>query len=72
MIVEEAAGSQGIGAVLSEQIQKKFFDDLDSPVAVLSSLNISTPVSKVLESAAIVSDSKIVEVAREVANRRWL
>ena len=72
LIVEEAAGSQGIGAVLSEQIQKKFFDDLDSPVAVLSSLNISTPVSKVLESAAIVSDSKIVEVAREVANRRWL
>ena len=72
LIVEEAAGSQGIGAVLSEQIQKKFFDDLDSPVAVLSSLNISTPVSKVLENAAIVSDSKIVEVAREVANRRWL
>lgn len=71
LIVEEAARSHGIASTVAEQIQQKCFDDLDSPVAVLTSLDISPPVSKSLELATLVSDEQIIETAAKVALRQW-
>ena len=71
LIVEEAARSQGIAATVAEQVQSRFFDDLDAPVAVLTSLDISTPVSRALELAALVSDDQIAEAAVSVGRRTW-
>ena len=71
LIVEEAARSHGIAATVAEQVQSRFFDHLDAPVAVLTSLDISTPVSRALELAALVSDDQIVETAVAVGRRTW-
>ena len=71
LIVEEAARSHGIAATVAEQVQQRFFDHLDAPVAVLTSLDISTPVSRALELAALVSDDQIVDTAVAVGNRTW-
>ena len=71
VIVEEAARSQGIGQALAAEITVRCFDDLDGPVACLTSLDISTPVSRRLELAALVSDEQIDATVRAVAERRW-
>ena len=71
LIVEEAARSHGIAATVAEQVQRRFFDDLDAPVAVLTSLDISTPVSRALELAALVSDDQIADTAVAVGRRTW-
>ncbi len=71
LIVEEAARSHGIAATVAEQVQQRFFDHLDAPVAVLTSLDISTPVSRALELAALVNDDQIVDTAVAVGNRTW-
>ena len=71
LVVEEAARSHGIAATVAEQVQHRFFDDLDAPVAVLASLDISTPVSRALELATLVSDDQIAAAAVAVAQRTW-
>ena len=71
LVVEEAARSHGIAATVADQVQSRFFDDLDAPVAVLASLDISTPVSRALELAALVSDDQIAEAAVAVGRRMW-
>ncbi len=71
LIVEEAARSHGIAATVAEQVQSRFFDHLDAPVAVLTSLDISTPVSRALELAALVSDDQIADAAVAVGRRTW-
>ena len=71
LVVEEAARSHGIAATVADQVQSRFFDDLDAPVAVLASLDISTPVSRALELAALVSDDQIADAAVAVGKRTW-
>ena len=71
LVVEEAARSHGIAATVADQVQSRFFDDLDAPVAVLTSLDISTPVSRALELAALVSDDQIADAAVAVGTRTW-
>ena len=71
LVVEEAARSHGIAATVADQVQSRFFDDLDAPVAVLTSLDISTPVSRALELAALVSDDQIADTAVAVGKRTW-
>ena len=71
LIVEEAARSHGIAATVAEQVQSRFFDHLDAPVAVLTSLDISTPVSRALELAALVSDDQILDTAVAAGRRTW-
>ena len=71
VIVEEAAKSQGVSGGIAEQIQVRCFDDLDSPVVACTSLDISTPVSRALELAALVDDDQIVATVSAVAARTW-
>ncbi len=69
VIVEEAPTSQGIGARIAAQITEKFFDYLDAPPVCINSLDVPLPVSRILESAIILSDEKILEIIRAVSSR---
>ena len=71
VVIEEANRAHGIGAHLADQLTARCFDDLDGPVATVASLDVSPPVSRVLEAAAKLSDETIRETVRQVAERRW-
>jgi len=59
LIVEETPRSQGISGRLSDEIQERFFDLLDCPVAKLTAPDVPPPVSRVLEIAAFPSVGQI-------------
>jgi 2-oxoisovalerate dehydrogenase E1 component len=70
LIVEEAPRSQSIGAILAAEITERFFDDLDCPVCRLASHDVPSPVSRVLEAAALLDDACIVSAVVGLASRR--
>ncbi|MBN1834756.1 MAG: hypothetical protein JW820_02835, partial [Spirochaetales bacterium] len=70
IVVEEAAGAQGIGDRIAAEITGRFFDDLDAPPGVVSSMNVPNSVSKVLETAAMLQDPGILEAVTAMARRR--
>jgi len=55
LIVEHAPRSLGLSGRLADEIQERFFDDLDCPVAKLTAKDVPLPVSKALERAALPS-----------------
>jgi 2-oxoisovalerate dehydrogenase E1 component len=59
LIVEFSPRSLGIAARLSDEIQEKFFDDLDCPVAKLTAPDIPPPVSRPLEESTFPSIDRI-------------
>ena len=69
--VEEAAGGQSIGRRITSEITERFFDELDAPPGVLTSLDIPNPVSKALETAALLDDETIKTTLTAMAERRW-
>lgn len=69
LIVEQAPRSMGIGARLAEEIQSRWFDWLDAPVARLSALDVPPPVSRVLEAAVLPDLTRVEEAMRRVAQR---
>ena len=69
--VEEAAGGQSIGRRVTSEITEKFFDLLDAPPGVLTSLDIPNPVSRMLESAALLDDETILSNVVAMARREW-
>ncbi len=71
IIVEEACKSQSIGATIAKNIMKKFFDYLDCPVVCLTSLDVPSPVSRVLEAAVLIDDEEILQTTIAVARRQW-
>ena len=71
MIFEEAAGGQSIGRRVTSEITERFFDHLDAPPGVLTSLDIPNPVSRMLETTALIDDVTIVENVVKMARREW-
>jgi 2-oxoisovalerate dehydrogenase E1 component len=71
VIVEEAAAGQGIGEKLAATITARHFDCLDGPPCCLASLDVPPPVSKVLEQAALLQDTEVLQTVEAVARRRW-
>ncbi len=69
-IVEGAAAGQAIGERIAAQITERFFDDLDGPPGCLASLDIPNPVSRALESAAILDDQTILARLEAMAGRQ--
>ena len=59
LIVEHAPRSLGLSGRLADEIQERFFDDLDCPVAKLTAKDVPLPVSKALERAALPSLEEI-------------
>ena len=71
VIVEEAPTSIGIGDKIASGMQERFFYSLDGPIMRLSSLDVPTPVSRVLEAKAMLDDDTIVSETIAAAKHRW-
>jgi len=59
LIVEDTPRSMGLAGRLSDEIQERFFDYLDCPVAKLTMPDVPSPVSRALEQAMISDPAKI-------------
>jgi 2-oxoisovalerate dehydrogenase E1 component len=66
LIVEEGAQGTSYGGWLSDEIQRRFFDWLDQPVARVTGEEASPSISKVLERAAIARTEEIVTALETV------
>ena len=65
LIVEQTPRSMGLAGRIGDEIQERFFDDLDCPVGKVAAPDIPPPVSKALEDIMIPSLSKIkAQIAR--------
>jgi 2-oxoisovalerate dehydrogenase E1 component len=64
LIVEELPRSQGISGRLSDEIQERYFDFLDCPVAKVASPDVPPSVSRVLEEAMLPSNDDIETIMR--------
>ncbi len=59
LIVEQGPRSLTLGARISDEIQERFFDDLDCPISKVAALDVPPPVSKALEEAVLPSFARI-------------
>ena len=55
LVVEQNPRSMCLGARIAGEIQERFFDDLDCPVAMVLAADVPYPVSRALETAMIPS-----------------
>jgi len=60
LIVEQGSRGTSYGAVLSDEIQRRYFDWLDAPVERVTGSESSPSISKVLEAAALANTDSIV------------
>lgn len=61
LIVEQGSLGTSYGAWLSDEIQRRFFDWLDAPIARVTGAESSPSISKVLEAAALGDTAAIVD-----------
>lgn len=66
LIVEQGARGTGYGAMLADEIQRRFFDWLDQPVKRVTGGEASPSISKVLERAAFAGTEEIITGLRDV------
>jgi pyruvate/2-oxoglutarate/acetoin dehydrogenase E1 component len=71
-IVEEAPAGQSLGPRIAAGVTERFFDSLDAPPCCLASLDVPLSVSKVLEDAAMISDTQIVAALTAAAKREQI
>jgi len=71
VVVEESPRSQSLGATIANEVTERFFEWLDAPVLRLNSADVPNPVSRVLESAAILGEEEIVTGVMSAARRKW-
>ncbi len=69
LIVEQASRSMCIGQDISYECQIRFFDYLDGPILLVSSLDIPNPVSKQLEDECILDVNQVRDMISKVAKR---
>jgi 2-oxoisovalerate dehydrogenase E1 component len=70
LVVEQNPHSMCLGARIAGEIQRRFFDDLDCPVAMVSADDVPYPVSKALEEAMIPSVEAIYARMAESARHQ--
>ena len=71
LIVEEAPFLGGIGAQISDEVQRRFFDFLDSEIHRIAGIPIPMPVSKALETLAIPNEMDIAQEIRQMMQSAW-
>ena len=69
LIVEQAPRSMTLAGRISYEIQARYFDFLDGPVATVSALDVPPPVSRKLEQAVLPSVEGIKAQMKRVASR---
>nr|YP_010933428.1 beta subunit of pyruvate dehydrogenase E1 component [Streptosarcina arenaria]YP_010933452.1 beta subunit of pyruvate dehydrogenase E1 component [Streptosarcina arenaria]WKT08832.1 beta subunit of pyruvate dehydrogenase E1 component [Streptosarcina arenaria]WKT08833.1 beta subunit of pyruvate dehydrogenase E1 component [Streptosarcina arenaria] len=68
IIVEECMRTGGIGATLRASIMEHLFDELDAPIACLSSQDVPTPYSGILEEMTVIQPSQIVQAVKSMCD----
>ncbi len=71
VIVEQSPASNSIGARIGYECQRRFFDYLDSPIAMVTGADVPTPVSKWAELATMPTIDDIKDSIRK-SNARQL
>ena len=66
LIVEQGSRGTSYGAWLSDEIQQRFFDWLDSPIARVTGAESSPSISKILEKAAIADTDTVIASLTEL------
>jgi 2-oxoisovalerate dehydrogenase E1 component len=61
IVLEQTPRSMGIASRVSDEIQERFFDYLDSPVQKITAPDVPLPVSRMLETALLPDVDRIVE-----------
>ncbi len=69
VVVEEAPTSHSIGAAIAAGITERYFERLNGPVLRANSRDVPSPVSHVLEAAAMISDADILTAMTSAAER---
>lgn len=69
VIAEEGWGFAGVGAQVTDLIQREAFDDLDHPVIRVHQADVPMPYNKHLERAAKVDAARIVAAVQTAAYR---
>lgn len=69
VIAEEGWGFAGVGAEVSDMVQREAFDDLDAPIRRVHQADVPMPYNKHLEKAAKTDAPKIVSAVRAVCYR---
>ena len=69
LIVEQAPRSMTLAGRISFEIQSRFFDYLDGPVAAVAGLDVPPPVSRKLEEAVLPSVVSIRQAMARAARR---
>ena len=64
LIVEQGSLQTSYGGWLADEIQRRYFDWLDAPIARVHGSESSPSISKVLEAAALASTGDIVDALR--------
>ena len=67
LIAEQGAVGTSYGGWLADEIQRRFFDWLDSPVQRVTGGEASPSISKVLERAAIAQKDEVIAELTEIA-----
>ncbi|WP_104177974.1 thiamine pyrophosphate-dependent enzyme [Cryobacterium sp. Y50] len=70
LLVEQGSHGTSYGAWLSDEIQRRFFDWLDSPIARVTGAESSPSISKVLEKAAIADTDTVIALLTELFGAR--
>jgi len=65
-IIEQTTRGASIGAIIADEIQRRFFDYLDQPVKRVTGRWASPVVSKVLEAAALASTDDVEVALKEM------
>lgn len=65
VVLEQGPLTTSYGAMLTDEVQRRLFDELDQPVRRIHGGEASPSVSKVLERAAFVGDEEIREEFRQ-------
>ena len=66
VVVEQSPLTVSYGAMLTDEIQRRFFDDLDQPVKRVHGGEASPSVSKVLERAAFAAQAEVEAGLKDV------
>ena len=66
LLVEQASLQTSYGGWLADEIQRRYFDYLDAPIARVHGSESSPSISRVLEAAALASTDDVVEALRRI------
>ena len=69
LTVEYAPRSMALAARIADEVQARFFDELDAPVAHVTALDVPPPVSRPLEAAVLPDVERVKTAIRALAQR---